>query len=67
MPKPKARACLSTPYEHGSATLGNGTQSVRTRQDKADKEVEQRHAVSLQRSGMDPVNHDGPAKHNPRP
>ncbi len=36
MPKPKARACFSTAHEHGRATLGHGTQSVRTYQNTSD-------------------------------
>ncbi len=37
MPKPKARACFSTAHEHGRATLGHGTQSVRTHQNTSDR------------------------------
>jgi hypothetical protein len=37
MPKPKARACFSTAYEHGRAALGHGTQSLRTHQNTRDR------------------------------
>jgi hypothetical protein len=37
MPKPEARACFSTAHEHGRATLGHGTQLVRTHQDTSDR------------------------------